>query len=179
MEHLDEVTPAGKSLTPKQEAFVREYLIDLNATQAAIRAGYSEDTAGAIGHENLKKPEIATRIERLMDARSKRVQLDADRVLQEIAAIGFAKLDAAGMIQEMEKLVAEGLDPRALARLSYPDKLKALELLGKHLKLFTDKHEHSGPDGGPIQVKNLSGDQIDARIAALLAKGKKTDASDL
>src|SRR3954469_10551657 len=57
------------SLTPKQRRFVTEYLIDLNATQAAIRAGYSRETAGAIGHENLQKPEIAQAIERAMAMR--------------------------------------------------------------------------------------------------------------
>lgn len=79
-------------LTPKQRAFVREYLIDLNATQAAIRAGYSENTAYSIGQENLKKPEIASAIEAAMKIRSDRTDITADRVLRELAKIGFADI---------------------------------------------------------------------------------------
>lgn len=79
-------------LTAKQRAFVREYLIDLNATQAAIRAGYSEDTAGAIGAENLKKPQIADAVSAAMNLRAKRTEITADRVLTELAKIGFADI---------------------------------------------------------------------------------------
>jgi len=79
-------------LTDKQKRFVEEYLVDLNATQAAIRAGYSAKTAGSIGEENLKKPEIAAAIQEAMDARSKRTEITADRVLQELAKIGFADI---------------------------------------------------------------------------------------
>lgn len=70
-------------LTAKQAAFCREYLVDLNATQAAIRAGYSKKTAGAIGNENLQKPEIARVIAELADQRAERTQVDADWVLAE------------------------------------------------------------------------------------------------
>ncbi|WP_255551747.1 terminase small subunit [Erythrobacter crassostreae] len=71
-------------MTPKQEAFVREYLVDLNATQAAIRAGYSKRTAHVIGHENLTKPEIAAAIEVAMNDRAKRTEITADYVLEGI-----------------------------------------------------------------------------------------------
>ena len=79
-------------LTAKQRSFVREYLIDLNATQAAIRAGYSEDTAGAIGFENLNKPKIQSAIQAAMDLRAKRTEITADRVLAELAKIGFSDI---------------------------------------------------------------------------------------
>jgi phage terminase small subunit len=69
-------------LTPKQQRFVDEYLIDLNATQAAIRAGYSKATAGSIGDENLKKPEIAAAIAERMRARAQRTEITQDMVLQ-------------------------------------------------------------------------------------------------
>ena len=69
------------NLTAKQSMFCKEYLIDLNATQAAIRAGYSEKTATKIGSENLTKPDIATQIQQLAEERSKRVTIDADWVL--------------------------------------------------------------------------------------------------
>jgi phage terminase small subunit len=79
-------------LTAKQRAFVREYLIDLNATQAAIRAGYSEATAKDIGCENLAKPNIKSAIEAAMKIRSERTDITADRVLKELAKIGFSDL---------------------------------------------------------------------------------------
>lgn len=77
------------ALTPKQERFVAEYLIDLNATQAAIRAGYSEKTAYSSGHDNLKKPEVAAAIQAAMKAREQRTEITQDRVLQELARIAF------------------------------------------------------------------------------------------
>lgn len=79
-----------KKLTAKQKRFVEEYLIDLNATQAAIRAGYSERTAHSIGHELLRKPEIQAAIAEKMAERSKRVEVTADRVLEEWWAIATA-----------------------------------------------------------------------------------------
>jgi phage terminase small subunit len=69
-------------LTDKQKRFVEEYLVDLNATQAAIRAGYSADTAYSIGHENLKKPEIVAAIAEAQAARADRTAITADRVLR-------------------------------------------------------------------------------------------------
>jgi phage terminase small subunit len=71
-------------LTPKQQAFVNEYLIDLNATQAAIRAGYSEDTATEMGYENLRKPHIKKAIDDALAERSERVKLDAQWVLERL-----------------------------------------------------------------------------------------------
>lgn len=76
-------------LTAKQERFCEEYLIDLNATQAAIRAGYSVESAGSIGSENLTKPEIRARIDTAMAERSKRTGINADRVLRELGRIAF------------------------------------------------------------------------------------------
>lgn len=80
------------ALTPKQRRFVDEYLIDLNATQAAIRAKYSARTAASIGEENLRKPEIADAIRQRMKDREKRTQITQDRVLQELARIGFSDI---------------------------------------------------------------------------------------
>lgn len=80
------------ALTAKQQLFVEEYLIDLNATQAAIRAGYSERTARKIGNENLTKPDIATKIQEAMNNRSKRTEITADMVLKEYAKLGFSNI---------------------------------------------------------------------------------------
>ena len=76
-------------MTKKQKRFCEEYLIDLNATQAAIRAGYSPETAYSIGQENLKKPEMRARIDKAMAERSKRTGVNADRVVRELAKIAF------------------------------------------------------------------------------------------
>ena len=111
-----------RPLTPKQDMFVREYLIDLNATQAAIRAGYSAKTAAQIGEENLRKPDIAKAIQAGMDQRSQRTNITAEEVLANIKRIAQK---------------AEDMDDNGNA-------LRANELLGKHLKLFTDKIEQSG-----------------------------------
>ena len=78
------------ALTEKQARFVAEYLVDLNATDAAIRAGYSEKTAYAIGFENLRKPEIQEAIRAEMEARAKRTEITQDRVLLELARIAFS-----------------------------------------------------------------------------------------
>jgi len=113
-------------LTPKQQAFVNEYLIDLNATQAAIRAGYSVKTAQMIGSENLSKPIIQEAVQQALDARADRVEITADNVLKEIATIAFAQIN---------------IDDTTIKT---PDKLKGLEMLGRHLVLFSDKLIHEG-----------------------------------
>ena len=79
-------------LTPKQERFCEEYLIDLNATQAAIRAGYSANTAREQGAQNLSKLNIQEKIAELQAERSKRTEITQDRVVKELAAMAFAKL---------------------------------------------------------------------------------------
>jgi phage terminase small subunit len=82
----------GRGLTARQRRFVEEYLVDLNATQAAIRAGYSPRTARAIGHENLTKPDIQAAVERAMAERGERVQITARQVLDEVALIAFSDI---------------------------------------------------------------------------------------
>jgi len=83
---------ANLNLTPKQQRFVEEYLIDLNATQAAIRAGYSKKTAGRIASQNLSKLDIQMAISEAIQKRSERTQITADRVLQEYALIAFSNM---------------------------------------------------------------------------------------
>ena len=134
-------------MTPKQEAFVREYLVDLNATQAAIRAGYSETTAYSIGQENLTKPEIATSIQKAMDARSQRTDITADYVLQSIVSTMERCKQAEPVFDRKGDPVILATPDGELAKaytFNAMGVLKGAELLGKHLKLFTDKVEHSG-----------------------------------
>jgi phage terminase small subunit len=81
-----------RKLTNKQKTFVSEYLVDLNATKAAERAGYSKKTAASIGQENLRKPEIATALAEKQAARFQKADITADRVLSELALLGFANM---------------------------------------------------------------------------------------
>ena len=81
-----------RKLTPKQARFVQEYPIDLNAAQAAIRAGYSAKTARVIGHENLIKPDIAAAIEKAMAERAERTRLTADWVIDELRKLAGANM---------------------------------------------------------------------------------------
>lgn len=109
-------------LTERQKMFCKEYIVDLNAKQACIRAGYSEKTAKQIGSENLSKPYLQEEIARLMKSREERVKLTADKVLEDI---------------ERVRTLAEGSE-------QYSVSLKASELQGKHLAMFTDKQQING-----------------------------------
>lgn len=145
-------------MTKKQKRFVEEYLIDLNATQAAIRAGYSPATAKEIGCENLTKPNISAAISQAMAERSRRTGINQDRVLQELARIGFAKItdvvdpdtarirsdasdDDLACIQSIKIKPNEFGTEREV---KLYDKKSALVDIGKHLGLFKDKMELSG-----------------------------------
>ena len=96
------------NLTPKQQRFVEEYLIDLNATQAAIRSGYSEKSAQEIGAENLSKPMVAKAIQEALQERKERVQIDADYVLKRLVEIDqMDVLDVHGDIRHLEIVEAK------------------------------------------------------------------------
>lgn len=141
-------------MTKKQKLFVEEYLLDLNATQAAIRAGYSPETAGAIGAENLKKPQIQKAVARAMAERSRRTGVNAERVVRELAKVAFAnagdlidardatlKADAASDdLAAIQSIKVKDMGDMGIEReVRLADKLKALELLGRHLGMFSDR----------------------------------------
>lgn len=143
-------------LTAKQKRFVEEYLIDLNATQAAIRAGYSVNTANEQGSQNLSKLSIQEAIGKAMAERSKRTGINQDRVVLELAKIGFVKItdivDSSCKIKENAKeedlaciesvkyKYSDGENGLSIEReVKIASKLKALELLGKHLGMWNDK----------------------------------------
>jgi phage terminase small subunit len=141
---------ANGKLTRKQARFVQEYLVDPNATQAAIKARYSKKSAGSIGFENLKKPEMQEAIEKAQQELAKRVNRTADDVLTDIFRIG-RKAEEAG---------------------EFNPALKAAELEGKHLGMFTNKLDHSGevvirvkrdrveyPNASPGADEDLSGSE--------------------
>jgi phage terminase small subunit len=129
----------AEEMTDKQKLFVKEYMKDLNATQSAIRAGYSEDTARQIGSENLSKPYIQEAIEKEMKERTAKVEIDAEYVLK-----GLKKV-AERCMQE-EEVMKYDYEKKSLVgtgeyKFDSSGANKAFELLGKYLKLFTDKVE--------------------------------------
>jgi phage terminase small subunit len=152
-------------MTAKMKRFCEEYMIDLNATQAAIRAGYSPHTAKAIGTENLAKPAIRACIDKALAERSKRTGINADRVLLELARLGYANLTDVANLDEAALREGVSRDDTAAIQsikvkriptengdiiereIKICDKKAPLELLGKHLGLFTDKLSISGELG--------------------------------
>jgi phage terminase small subunit len=134
-------------MTPKQQRFVDEYLIDLNATQAAIRAGYSENTARAIGAENLTKPDIADAIAAAQADRSERTEITQDYVLTSIVeTMERCKQASPVTYKNGEQVMVETPDGEVAPAWTFnaAGVLKGAELLGRHLAMFTDKHQHSG-----------------------------------
>lgn len=146
----------ARRMTDKQKRFVEEYLVDLNATQACIRAGYKVENARQTATENLSKPYIAEEIERAMAERSKRTGINQDRVIQELARIAFVKItdvvDASGEVRRdasdddlacIESIKVKDSDNQfggsCEREVKLSPKLKALELLGKHLGMWNDK----------------------------------------
>lgn len=175
------------ALSDKQEQFCLEYLIDLNATQAAIRAGYSEASAAAQGCENLTKPNIAARIAELKAARVESVGIDAEYVLKRLVEID--QMDVMDILKDdggikpisqwpkVWRTTLSGFDintsitnfdettiENMLKKIKWPDKVKNLELLGKHISVQAFKeqasHEHTGKDGGAIQVVAMNPEDI-------------------
>lgn len=144
-------------MTDKQKRFVEEYLIDLNATQAAIRAGYKPDSANKVGAELLGKTRVSEAIAKAMADRSKRTGVNADRIVTELAKIAFAnagdiidpvdgriKEDAApedlAAIQSIKVKTMDGAKMSSMEReVKLSEKTKALELLGKHIGMWNDK----------------------------------------
>lgn len=181
------------SLTAKQKRFCDEYLIDLNATQAAIRAGYSEKTAYRTGADNLRKPQIEEYIAKRQKELSRSTEITQERVIKELALIAFSnnadyahvvekklQVEAGGalvdvldkdgkpvMYRTVEPVLTEELteeQKRALAvikkgrdglEVKSCDKVKALELLGKHLGIFTDKIEANVNDTTRSELQEL------------------------
>lgn len=167
-------------LTPREEAFVREYLIDLSATNAAKRAGYSAKTAKEQGYQLLKRPRIAAAIEAAMQARNQRLDASADDVLREITRL--AMFDPAAFVNVKKPADVAKLPEnvrRAIVGWSWDRqgrftiklaKESALSMLGQHHGLFKSVVEHSGPNGGPIPVAVIT--MSDQELLAIAA-GKR------
>lgn len=178
-------------LTDKQELFAREYLKDLNATQAAIRAGYSEKTARATGSENLSKPDIADRIAELKAERNEEVGVDAAYVLRRLTEID--QMDVLDILLSNGELkpikdwpkvwrtTLSGMDVVEMAsadsaailkKIKWPDKVKNLELLGKHVDVQAFKEniktEVTGSNGGPIVTTEMSPEEAAEKYKDLM-----------
>ena len=191
----------GRGLTAKQQRFVEEYLADenMNATKAAIRAGYSKRSATQCAHENMKKPEIAAAIEAAIAERSKRTEISADWVLRRLAEEAEADLadilDEAGAIRpvkewpkiwrqglvsgiDVQEDMIEGVKVGQTVKLKLSDRIKRIELIGKHVNVgaFREKVEHSGPDGGPIQTIDVTKLSTEALREIMGAQNEAPDA---
>lgn len=168
------------ALTEKQKRFVAEYLVDLNATQAAIRAGYSVKSAARIAVELLNKTQVSAELQKAMKDRQKRVEITQDSVLRELAAIGFSKAtdyaSIAGplvkltptdrLTEEQKKAVASIEQGNFGIKVKLHDKVRALELLGKHLGLFDGKGGQSvGRENNLLEalrsVNEVNADDLD------------------
>jgi phage terminase small subunit len=173
--------PQKKKLTPKQEMFTREYLIDLNATQAAIRSGYSKKTAEWIGPQLLGKSHVAEAIQSAMDKRAAKIEITSDAVLQELAKMAFANIqdlyDEFGIlkpINELPREVAAGIqsvkvnltEACAVQEVKLWDKKGSLELLGKHLKLFAEVGSKENPifAVSASLIASMSDDEIEEEL---------------
>lgn len=166
-------TPMSRtSLTARQQRFTEEYLIDLNATQAARRAGYSARTAADIGRQLLRKAPVAERIQAAMAQRSVRARVTQDRVLQEVARLAFLDIrkafnvdgtlkplhemddDTAAALAGLDavELSQDGAPVGSLKKLKLADKKGALELLMRHMGMFNDRLKVAGEAENPLTL---------------------------
>jgi len=180
-------------LTPKQAQFVKEYLVDLNATQAAIRAGYSAKMADKIGSQLLGKTRVLESVQKAMAERSQRTEITADRVLAEYAKLAFFDPrkfyddngclipihelpdDAAACIAGMDvstERVGKDKDGSpefaTVRKIKLVDKKGALDSVARHLGMFNDKLNLSG--SLEQRVREMTPEEIQAELAALRAK---------
>lgn len=178
-------------LTDKQKRFCEEYMIDLNATQAAIRAGYSEDSAGSIGHENLKKPEIQECISKLQKKTANKLEISRERVLKEYARLAFSDIrnfydengrllsphelsdEAAAALAGIEVYEEFGFDQTGekkhisdTRKIKTYNKLQALQDLGKHLGVFEEDNKQK------IQDLDISGLTTEEKYTYLMLRQK-------
>lgn len=167
------------ALSEKQKRFVAEYLIDLNATQAAIRAGYSAKTAQQQGSRLLLNVVVQEEVSRQQAKVAERLEITKERIVDELAKIGFANmldymragpdgdpyLNFSGLTRDQAAALSEvtvedfkdgrGEDARDVRRVKFKlhDKKGALVDLAKMLGFIVEKHEHTGKDGAPIQTE--------------------------
>lgn len=162
------------AMTVKRHRFVAEYLVDLNATQAAIRAGYAKKGAKDQAYQLMQMPEVAEAIKAAMEERNKRLQVDADYVLHRLTEID--QLDLADIFDLDGKLMpirqwpliwrqmVKEVDMKT-GKVKFHDKLRALELIGKHVNVnaFREQVNHTGD----INFTDMTDEELERRIAKL------------
>ncbi len=188
-------------LTAKQQEFVDQYLVDLSATQAAIRAGYSAKTAGAIGHRLLKKVEIAAAIAAAKTVRATKTGIDSEWVLRRLGE--QAEADMAdlydedgnlrhpkewpevwrkGLVAGVESfMVPKGQDGEGkpiyaeVRKVKLSDRTRTIELIGKHVNVgaFREQVGLSNPEGGPIEVAAVPLDNIQKALERVRSRPAK------
>lgn len=180
-----------RALTAQQEAFCQHYTKHWNATRAAREAKYNTKNPHVMGYQLLQNPLVQERIDHLKSHALKEIGITRERVLTELSRIAFTSMrdlaswsggtmslrssdeiseDVAAAVSEVSETVSK--DGGSI-KIKQHDKVRALELLGKYQKIFTERLEHSGPDGKPIETKavgEMPSEQIEARIKALLEK---------
>ena len=159
------------ALRPKQQLFIEEYLIDLNATRAAIRAGYSEKTARQMGTENLSKPVIQAAIQEAFQARSDRTNATQDWVLERLEENVERAMGRVPVLDREGNETGEWTYQGSVAN-------RSLELLGKHLGMFPNRTEVSGPDGGPIEHEVNAKHELFTRIARIAERTRAESSSN-
>lgn len=198
-----------RELTPKQKIFVSEYLLDLNGKQAAIRAGYSPKTAEVQASRLLSNAKVQAYSKTLMEARAEKTGIDAEWVLKRLAQDATADVAdlydencnlksvhdwpmawrtglVAGIetVQERDGQDEDGKSQFVTVRkVRLADRAKLLEMVGKHIdvRAFAERHEHSGPNGGPIPVQHsvdlsgLSAAELKTMKALLEKAGAPTE----
>ncbi|EFC4463139.1 terminase small subunit [Escherichia coli] len=179
-----------KQLTPKQELFCREYLKDLNGTQAAIRAGYSEKTANEQASRLLANVNVQKFVAELKSARVEQTGIDAAYVLRRLVEID--QMDVLDILLQNGELkpikdwpkvwrtTLSGMDVVEMAsadsaallkKIKWPDKVKNLELLGRHVSVQAFKEQTSteitGADGGPVRYADMSEELLEEKLKEL------------
>ena len=176
----------SKPLTTRQSLFVEEYLVDLNGTQAAIRAGYSVKTARSTASENLTKPNIVAALQEAMAERAKKLKVSQERVIEELARIGFSNLkdfvewgpdgvklkdcadlgdDQARCVVEVSQTITES---SGTTRFKLHDKIAALDKLARHLGLYMNGKDAEKPrDYVPLEERVLLYQREDDEMRAM------------
>ncbi len=168
-----------KSLSPMQAAFVDEFLIDMNGTKAAIRAGYSERSAHVEASKLLTRPKIIRALANARKDLQRRTLITQERVLQEYAKLAFLDprnfYDKSGQLKKVPDLDgdtaaalagmnvksiygAEGNLEGYLQKIRFSDKKGALDSIARHLGMFVEKHQFVGKDGEPVSFKVVVSD---------------------
>ncbi|HEX9721498.1 MAG TPA: terminase small subunit [Ramlibacter sp.] len=165
-----------KKITAKQLRFAEEYLIDLNATQAAIRAGYSKKTAEQYGYQLLQKTSVQEAIASGRSKATEKAELSVAWVLDRLRTVAERCMQSEPVLGKRgEAILVETPDGELAPAFTFQaaPANRSLELLGKHLGMFPDKVEHTGKGGGPIQTEELGDTERARRIAFLLQQGLK------